>query len=309
MSFADKIKDELCHLAIDNDMETRAEFLGYVKSRGSLRISNAKKYLVISLNSITSLKRLYTLSKKLGITSVETSITEETRLKHRRGGEILYSFNKIYGFLEKFGISILSDDLPDFVKKDPAYFGAFMRGLYLAGGSVVDPSRGYHLEISLDTTKNFILNLTNHLANFLNIKAGYIEVGNKYKVYIKSSRDIVELLSLVEASRAVSVLLKAVEVRQIRGNVSRTLNFITANANKSGQAMARHVRAIRIIERKLGLDSLPADLEKLAKLRLEYEELNLRELGELMDPPMSKSAVFNRLKKLQKIAEKLEGEK
>ncbi|OAA31759.1 hypothetical protein AT15_02730 [Kosmotoga arenicorallina S304] len=309
MSFADKIKDELCHLSIDNDMEARAEFLGYVKSRGSIRISNAKKYLAISLNSISSLKRLYTLSKKLEIFPVKTSITEETRLKHRRGGEILYSFDGVYDFLESLGISILSDDLPDFVRDDPAYFGAFMRGLYLAGGSIVDPSRGYHLEISLDTTRNFVMNLITHLANSLNIKAGYVEVGNKYKVYIKASREIVELLSLIEASRAVSVLLKAVEVRQIRGNVSRTLNFITANANKSGQAMARHVKAIRTIEEKLGLDSLPDELEKLAKLRLEYEELNLRELGELMDPPMSKSAVFNRLRKLQKIAEKLEEEK
>ncbi|AKI96815.1 DNA-binding protein WhiA [Kosmotoga pacifica] len=309
MSFADKIKDEICHLNIENDLESRAEFLGYVKSRGSLRISAGEKYLSISIGSIASLKRLYMLSKKLELVPIETNIVEETKLKHRRGGEILYSFDKIYDFLERFGISILSDDIPDFVKHDPAYFGAFIRGLYLAGGSIVDPSRGYHLEISLDTTKNFVLNLLKHLSRVFNIKAGYVEVGKKYKVYIKSSRDIVELLSLMEASRAVSVLLKAVEVRQIRGNVSRTLNFITANANKSGQAMAKHVKAIRTIEKKLGLEKLPAELARVAKLRLEYEDLNLRELGELMDPPMSKSAVFNRLKKLQKIAERLEGEK
>jgi hypothetical protein len=109
------------------------------------------------------------------------------------------------------------------------------------------------------------------------------------------------------AFRVVAVLQKAVEVRQIRSDVSRTLNFLTANANKSGQAMARHVKAIRLIEEKIGLDRLPEDLRKIAELRLEYEDLSLRELGELMDPPMSKSAVYNRFKKIIKIAESLGG--
>jgi hypothetical protein len=109
----------------------------------------------------------------------------------------------------------------------------------------------------------------------------------------------------MEAHNIVSLLLRTVEVRQIRGNVSRTLNFITANANKSGQAMASQVKAINKIDEIIGLDSLDNELEELARLRLKYEYLSLRELGEMMDPPMTKSEVYNRLKKIKKIAGEL----
>ena len=87
--------------------------------------------------------------------------------------------------------------------------------------------------------------------------------------------------------------------------MSRTLNFLTANANKSGQAMARHVRAIMIIDSKVGLSRLDPELQQIAVLRLENEDLNLRELGEKMTPPMSKSSVYNRLKKLLAMAEEI----
>jgi len=305
LSYADKLKEELCHLSTEDTSESRAEFLGYVKSRGTLRIRDGTSYLVILLTSITSLKRLFQITRRLSLPIYETQVTEEIRFSRKRGGELSYIFADVEKFLESNGISVRNDIIPSPVRDDPVYFGAFVRGLYLAGGSIVDPSKEYHLEITLDTTGEFVDSLRDYLHDNFNIKCGVVKVTNKFKVYVKSAGDLMELLSLMGGKRTVAHLSRAVEVRKIRGNVSRTLNFLTANANKSGQAMARHVRAIRIIDAKIGLARLDSELKQVAILRLENEDLNLRELGEMMNPPMSKSAVYNRLKKLISIAEEM----
>ncbi|MFO7881638.1 MAG: DNA-binding protein WhiA [Kosmotogaceae bacterium] len=308
MSFSDKLRDELSHTTVNDLLEVKSEFLGFVKSRGNLLIRDKKRYLTIYLSTMSALKRLYILAKKLQIKMYEGQITEEKRFNHRKGGELSFEYEEVDRLLNKANISITDNDLPDFVKEDPAYFGAFLRGLYLAGGSIIDPSKGYHLEITLDTSKKFIERLQKQLWDSFNIKSGYVPVRSHFKFYMKSARTIIEFLSLMEAHNIVSLLLRTVEVRQIRGNVSRTLNFITANANKSGQAMASQVKAIRIIDKTIGLDRLDKELLKLARLRLKYEYLSLRELGELVDPPMTKSEVYNRLKKIKKIAAELEEE-
>ncbi len=306
MSFSDKLRDELSHTAINDLLEVKSEFLGFVKSRGNLLIRDKKKYLTIYLFTMSALKRLYILAKKLQLNMYEGQITEEKRFNHRKGGELSFEYEEVERLLNKANISITENDLPEFVREDPAYFGAFLRGLYLAGGSIIDPSKGYHLEISLDTSERFIEKIQKHLWDSFNIKSGCVSVRSHYKFYIKSARTIIEFLSLMEAHNIVSLLLRTVEVRQIRGNVSRTLNFITANANKSGQAMADQVKAIQTIDETIGLDNIDKELEELARLRLKYEYLSLRELGELMDPPMTKSEVYNRLKKIKKIAAELE---
>jgi DNA-binding protein WhiA len=309
VSFSDKLRDELSHITVNDVLEVKSEFLGFVKSRGNLLIRDKRRYLTIYLSTMSSLKRLYILAKKLEITVYEGQITEEKRFNHRKGGELSFEYEEVERLLNKASISITDNDLPRLVKEDPAYFGAFLRGLYLAGGSIIDPSKGYHLEITLDTSEKFIEKLQKHLWSSFNIKSGFVTVRNHYKFYIKSARTIIEFLSLMEAHNIVSLLLRTVEVRQIRGNVSRTLNFITANANKTGQAMASQVKAINKIDEIIGLDSLDNELEELARLRLKYEYLSLRELGEMMDPPMTKSEVYNRLKKIKKIAGELGGEK
>ncbi|MBN2219886.1 MAG: DNA-binding protein WhiA [Kosmotogaceae bacterium] len=305
MSYADKLKEELCHLPLDDQAECRSEYLGFVKSRGTLRLRGNTSFLVIPLTSITSLKRLFQVSKRLSIPIFETQVIEEVRLGRKRGGELSYLYGEVEEFLRRSGISVRDDSIPRPVREDPVYFGAFLRGLYLAGGSVVDPSKEYHLEITLDTTEAFVNSVREYVSENFNIKVGVVKVREKFKAYVKSSMDIIELLSLMGGKKTVTRLSSAIEVRRIRSDVSRTLNFLTANANKSGQAMAKHVRAIRIIDKKLGIENLEEDLQLVAILRLENEDLNLRELGEIMNPPMSKSAVYNRLKKLMALAEEL----
>ncbi len=306
-SFAEKLKTELLHLPIQDRKECTAEFLGFIKSRGALRVSGKERYLVAATNSISSLKRLYSLSKALSFSPARTHVIHEHRFEHKRGGELIFEMCDVEDFLNETGIVVGSSELPQKVKSDAVYLGAFLRGLFLASGSIVDPSKGYHLEILLDSNDEFSRNVKEEVGKEFNIKLGIIRVKTRTKLYVKSSEDLIELLSAMGATQFVAALSRTVEIRKLRGNVTRTLNFLTANADKSATAMARQVNAIMIVDKQLGVSRLPKKLREIARLRLENEDLSLRELGEMLEPQVSKSVVHNRLKKIERMAEELGG--
>ena len=305
MSFAEKIKEELCNLEISDKYEAISELMGFIKSKGNLRIKENGIYLVISLSSISGLKRLYKITKFLNITQV----IEKINLNHSKGGEIIFDYTKVENFLNLHNFMIRNDTLPVFLKNDPVYFGNFLRGLFISGGSLVDPKKEYHLEMTLDTDYDFIKNLLDNLKETFNMHAKLIKLGKKYKVYIKSSSDIKEFLSIIGSIKYFMALSQTIEMKKIRGNVTRTLNFLSANANKSAQAMVNQVNAINYIKQTGGYDLLNDDLQNLADLRLNNEDKSLKELGEMFDPPISKSSIYNKFKKIFKIAEELGGYK
>jgi len=309
MSFAEKIKEELCSLEISDKYEAISELMGFIKSKGTLRIKDNGIYLVISLSSISGLKRLYKITKFLNIKVFETQVIEKIKLNHTKGGELIYDYARVENFLNSHSFMIRNDNLPEFLKNDPVYFGNFLRGLFISGGSLVDPKKEYHLEITLDTDNEFIENLLDTLMKTFNIHAKLIKLGKKYKVYIKSSSDIKEFLSIIGSMKYFMALAQTIEMKKIRGNVTRTLNFLSANANKSAQAMVKQVNAINYIKNIGGYYLLRDDLQKLADLRLNNEDKSLKELGEMFDPPISKSSIYNKFKKIFKIAEELGGYK
>ncbi|MDK2950352.1 MAG: cell division protein WhiA [Kosmotogales bacterium] len=307
MSFAEKIKEELCSLEITDKYEAISELMGFIKSKGTLRIRDNGVYLVIYLSSISALKRLYKVTKYLNLKIFETQVIEIIKLNRNKGGEIIFDYAKIENFFIKHDFLIRNDNLPDFLKHDPVYFGDFLRGLFISGGSLVDPKKEYHLEITLDTDHEFIEDLLYSLSETFNIEAKLIRLGKKYKVYIKSSSDIKEFLSIIGSMKHFMALSQTIEMKKIRGNVTRTLNFLSANANKSAQAIVKQVQAINYIKKNGGFDLLSDDLKQLVELRLNNEEMSLKELGELYDPPISKSSIYNKFRKIFKIAEELGG--
>jgi len=122
-------------------------------------------------------------------------------------------------------------------------------------------------------------------------------------VYLKGAEPIVTFLALVGAHRA---LLRTEDVRilkEMRNDVNRLVNAETANIHKTATAAAEQVAAVRTLERQRGLDALPPALREIAYLRLENPDVSLRELGELADPPLSKSAVYHRVRRLEELAE------
>ena len=182
---------------------------------------------------------------------------------------------------------------------------AFIRGAFLVCGSVSDPNRSYHLE--------FVCADRKAADRLLEAVAGtgthpkMIRRRNDFVVYLKESAEITDLIGLM-GSRVGLMNLENIRIlKEMRGNVNRKVNCETANINKTVSAAVRQIEDIRLIEERIGLDTLPNGLDEMARVRLQYPEASLQELGELLDPPVGKSGVNHRLRRLGNIAARLRG--
>ncbi len=197
--------------------------------------------------------------------------------------------------------------LPDTVNAQIVQSGccrqAYIRGAFLAAGSLNDPMHGYHLEISCDNETR-----AQQLAVLCDTGVGPAKVSsrkNNYVVYCKEGEQIVDMLGIMGAHKALLEMENARIVREMRGDINRRVNCEASNIHKTVSAAQRQIDAIEKIEKLQGLKSLPEHLRQMAQVRLEYPQAPLEELGEYLDPPVGKSGVNHRLRKIVEIAEKM----
>ncbi len=183
---------------------------------------------------------------------------------------------------------------------------AFIRGAYLAGGSMSDPNKSYHYEIvCLDPKK--AEQLKDMLASF-QVEARIVERKKYYVLYVKDAEAISEVLNVMEAHVSMMEFENIRIMKELRSSVNRKVNCEAANINKTVSAASQQIADIRYIEEVKGLDHLPFNLEEMARVRLQYPEVPLKELGGLLDPPVGKSGVNHRLRRLKEIADHLRQE-
>ncbi len=182
---------------------------------------------------------------------------------------------------------------------------AYVRGAFLASGSISDPNRSYHFEIVCGKPEQ--AEQLADLLRSLEIEARNIRRKDHYIVYVKDSTQISDLLGLMGASVSLLSYENARVVREVRGNVNRKVNCEMANISKTANASVRQLEDIRLIQKTIGLSALPKGLDEIAAVRLQYPVATLKELGDLLDPPIGKSGVNHRLRKLSVIAESLKG--
>lgn len=182
----------------------------------------------------------------------------------------------------------------------------FLRGVFLVCGSVTDPDKDYHLEFSVPH-RNLASDLARIISEIpeLNAEPRTVLRKGSYVIYVKGSDQIEDLLTYIGAPMAALQMMQSRMVKSVRNRVNRRINSETANSNKTAAASARQLKAIELIRRRQGLDSLPEDLREIAALRLENPEYNLRELGAALCEPISRSGVNHRLQRLMAIAEEL----
>ena len=182
-----------------------------------------------------------------------------------------------------------------------------IRDAFLRSGSISDPEKFYHLEIVF-TSHEEAKGIQKMLEDF-NLDAKIVERKGHYVVYLKEGAQIADMLRIMEAPLALMEFENIRIVKEMRNSINRQVNCEAANLGKTISAAVKQVEDIRYICSKVGLDNIPESLAETAKIRLEYPEATLKELGELMDPPLGKSGVNHRLKKLSELAEDLRSHK
>ena len=190
-----------------------------------------------------------------------------------------------------------------------------VRGVFLACGSVTAPEKEYHLEFSI-SSKNLAVDFMKLFDAYNDLDAEQTFTlqprlsarGGVYVVYFKDSTSIEDFLTLTGAQNAALRVMNAKVFKNIKNNVNRRTNFEMANLDRSVNAAAQQVDAIRRILRHNALSLLPEDTAQLALLRMQEQEMSLRELGEAMKPPMSRTAVNYRLKKILEFAKQFPDE-
>ena len=180
---------------------------------------------------------------------------------------------------------------------------AFIRGAFLAGGSMSDPNKSYHFEIVCHTLEQ-AKQLQGVMQSF-DTDAKIVERKGHHVVYLKEGSQIVDMLNVMEAYVALMNLENVRILKEVRNTINRKVNCETANINKTVNAAVKQVEDIELIRERIGLDNLPDNLREMALLRLEYPEATLKELGNYLEPPVGKSGVNHRLRKLSAIAEDL----
>lgn len=183
---------------------------------------------------------------------------------------------------------------------------AFIRGAFMASGSMSDPNKAYHFEIVCRTPEQ--ASRLQELMKEFETEPKIIQRKNHYVVYLKDGSQIVDMLNVMEAYVSLMNLENVRILKEMRNSVNRKVNCETANIGKTVTAAVKQIADIELIRDTEGLDSLPMPLKEMAKVRLEYPEAPLKDLGQYMNPPVGKSGINHRLRKLAAIAASIRGE-
>lgn len=207
---------------------------------------------------------------------------------------------ELQGLLAKLGSP--EEPVSSLLIKNSCCRRAFLRGAFLAIGSMSDPTKGYHLEFDC-TDERKARQLQEAIRSF-DIESKIILRKKYHVVYLKEGSGIVDLLNVCEAPVSLMNLENMRILKEMRNSVNRRVNCETANIAKTVTASARQVEDIEFLRTHYGFQNLPEPLRRMAEMRLEYPDAPLKELGERFDPPLGKSGVNHRLRRLSELAEK-----
>lgn len=306
MSYASEVKKELTGLQVHLD-NAKAELMALIRMNGSLGIANRNMILNVQTESPAIARRIYSLLKQFY--QVESEIVVRRKMKLKKNNQYVvrlrYHAQEILsdlGILEGFQIK---EKVPMTLLKDDLMIRSYLRGAFLAGGSVNNPETSrYHLEIySLYEEHNEMIA---QMINRYRLNARTTARRSGYIVYLKEAEKIAEFLQLIGATNGMLKFENIRIVRDMRNSVNRLVNCENANMDKVANASNRQIENIRLIDSMVGLDSLPEKLRAIAETRLAHQEVSLKELGVLVPGgPISKSGVNHRLHKLNAYAEEL----
>lgn len=300
MSFSSNVKEELSR----NETGARhckiAELAGFLRFCGDIKREEGEYRIQIHTETVSVAKRFYKLVKELFKIQAKIQVSRNDFLKRSRNYTVSVD-NHPDSVLILKAVKLMESDKAGMVLQNTCCKRAYIRGAFQAAGSMSDPEKNYHFEIvSSDeqTAKQL-----KEVLNFFELDAKIVLRKKYYVVYMKEGSKIVDVLNIMEAHIALMKLENVRILKEMRNTVNRRVNCETANINKTVSAAVKQVEDIEYIMKHKGIHHLNQGLQDIAYLRLENPEATLKELGDMLDPPVGKSGVNHRLKKISKMAE------
>ncbi|MBR4670026.1 MAG: DNA-binding protein WhiA [Butyrivibrio sp.] len=312
MSFSSDVKEELVgHVGTSRHCQL-AEIAAIISAIGYVEVSSdGQKKLFLQTDNEQIVRKFFTLLRKAF--NIGTSILEKDADIKANGRiyrpvpieeSVLEACLRAVKLVTPEGeLKDIREGISPMVTKNSCCKRAFIRDSFLCLGSISDPNKGYHLEFVCDHEVQ-AMRLQEMIESF-DIEARIVKRKKYYVLYVKEGSGIVDLLNIMEAHVSLMNLENLRIVKEMRNSINRRVNCEVANITKTVNAATKQIEDITYIRDHYGFDNLQDSLREMAEVRLEHPDATLLELGSYLEPPVGKSGVNHRLRKLSELAEKL----
>lgn len=309
MSFSGEVKEELSRQFQKSRHCRIAEVAAILGFSGRLEQEGQRQILRVYTENISLARKYFMLVKKTFHANASIAVRQNVYLHKSRTfvvsiekQEEIHQILKSVKWQNDTGEMIHSTELVQgLLVQNGCCRRAFIRGAFLSAGSMSDPEKSYHFEIVCSSQPK--AEQLMEIINSFEIDAKIVLRKKNFVVYVKEGSQIVDMLNIMEAHVALMNLENVRIIKEMRNSVNRQVNCETANINKTVNAAVKQVQDIHYIQKTMGLKKLPESLQEIAEVRLKYPQAPLKELGTYLEPPVGKSGVNHRLRKLCEIAE------
>lgn len=310
MSFASEVRGELARVPLADACCARSELASALLNSGGIAWRGRDRYAVsLTAADAATVRRYFGLLKRFfGIVGQIRTLAGDAL-----NGQIHYQLAvdeaDAPGLLQALG---LRDDAalfgirglpPEETVRFACCKKAFVRAAFLMCGAVSDPEKGYHIEIAAPTEA--LAQFIAQQLTYFGINVKIVRRKSKNVAYLKRAESISDMLTLLGAGSAMMAFENVRVKKEVSNRVNRQLNCDSSNINRVMSAAEAQIADIRYIDAELGLEKLPKSLRQMAEVRVGNPEISLGELGELLEPPIGKSGVNARLRRLSAVAERL----
>jgi DNA-binding protein WhiA len=304
VSFTSEVKDELSRVEPTCSRCEKSELSALIRIEGTLSISGDGPRLELATETASVARTAIRLLHS--VYDLKTDLTVRRSILHKTHNYLITApaQSGLTDALHDMGI-LGSDGFEGGIKEElverGCCAGAYLRGAFMGGGYIADPRGDFHFELAGASEE--LIRACLRVMGEHDIKARYIRRHNMYTIYIKGVDQIIAFLAFVGAHHSALAIENVRVIKSVRNDTNRRVNAEIANQVKTSNAAMEQIEQIRRLVDQQGIDSIPSSLQEVAALRLRNPDASIKELGELADPPLSKNAVYHRLRRIAALAQ------
>ena len=315
MSFASETKNELSRIIPEKKCCQLADIAGFMRIGGSIGLAGMGRFKIsMSTPNLAVVRHYKQLIKEYFSVDVSIEMGQGSGIEKNNLYTITLGpeenseqiLREVGILMVREGMNSISDEIYDGIIRTKCCRKSFLRGAFLAAGTVSNPEKGYHYEI-FTSSERIAKDIRRICNSFTDITAKVVARKRGYGIYIKAREQVRDMLGIMGASNQFFEFDNVMMMKDLMSQARRENNLDNANIDKALRTAEHQIECIKRIEAYQGLNSLSPKLREAALARLEHPELGIQDLGSIMNPPLSKSGINNRLRRITEIAENLPG--